>query len=257
MTIVNESAEEVSADTLHSMNVANRPANLTVSQAYNASAVDPVCDRVLYGLLAYKPQAAGRIKMALTNYLGQFNNQTDLDLYLQTYRPDATGPASNCTNVNIAGGINKQSHATPDELSAGLGREGNLDVQIMMGIAYPTPLITYSTGESLPPFHPDLFTPTNTNEPFLTWLHYMLALADLPQVISTSYGDIEHTVPPAYAQRVCEAFAQFGARGVTLIHGSGDTGVGRAGTCLSNDASPEVQGAGFAVAFPDSAAVVL
>ena len=55
LTIVNESAGEVSADTLHSMNGANRPANLTVSQACNASAVDPVCVRVLYGLLGYIP----------------------------------------------------------------------------------------------------------------------------------------------------------------------------------------------------------
>lgn len=237
VTDINQSAEEISADALHSIDLTNLPANLNISQACNASAVDPICVRLLYGTLGYTPQAVNVNRMALTNYLGQFNNQTDLDLYLQTYRPDATGPATTFENVNIAGGINKQAHATPSELSDGLGREGNLDVQIMMGIAYPTPLTTYSTGEIHPPFHPDLFTPTNTNEPFLTWLQYMLALDDLPQVISTSYGDIEHTVPPAYAQRVCQAFAQLGARGVTLIHGTGDTGVGRAGMCLSNDNS--------------------
>lgn len=251
VTSINQSAEEISVDTLQSIDLADIPANLTVSQACNASAVDPICVRVLYGTLRYKPQAAGWNKMALTNYLGEFNNQTDLDLYLKTYRPDAGNPAATFANVNIAGGINKQSHATPDELSAGLGREGNLDVQIMVGVAYPTPMITYSTGGSPPPFHVDLFTPTNTNEPFLTWLQYMLAHDDLPQVVSTSYGDIEQTVPPAYAKRVCEAFAQLGARGVTLIHGSGDTGVGRAGTCLSNDASAPPRRE-FLTSFPEA-----
>lgn len=232
---INQSAEEVSVDSLHSIDLNNIPADLTALQACNASAVDPICVRVLYGTLGYRPVAAEHNKMALTNYLRQFNNQTDLDLYLRTYRPDASGLGTTFTNVNIANGTNKQSRATPRELNAGLGREGNLDIQIMMGIAYPTPMITYSTGEIPPPFHSDLFTPINTNEPFLTWLQYMLAQETLPQVISTSYGDIEHTVPPAYAKRVCQSFAQLGARGVTLIHGSGDTGVGRAGTCLSND----------------------
>lgn len=237
VTDINQSAEKISIENLHSVDVTNIPADITVDQACNVDAVDPICVRVLYGTLAYKPQAVDRNNMALTNYLGQNNNQTDLDLYLKTYRPDAIGPATTFTNVNIANGTNKQTHATPDELKAGLGREGNLDVQIMMGIAYPTAMTTYSTGETPPPFHPDLFTPTNTNEPFLTWLHYMLAQPSLPQVISTSYGDIEQTVPPTYAKRVCQAFAQLGARGVTTIHGSGDTGVGRTGACFSNDNS--------------------
>ena len=251
VTDINQSAEEISIDDLHHLDVTSIPADISVDQACNASAVDPICVRVLYGTLAYIPRAVDRNKMALTNYLGQFNNQTDLDLYLKTYRPDATGPLANFRNVNVANGTNKQSHATLDELKAGLGREGNLDIQIMMGIAYPTPMITYSTGEIHPPFRSDLFTPTNTNEPFLTWLHYMLSLDTLPQVISTSYGDIEHTVPPAYAKRVCQSFAQLGARGVTLIHGSGDTGVGRTGLCLSNDNSKPPRRE-FLTSFPEA-----
>ena len=251
MNDINQSAEEISVDTLPSIDLANISATLTVNQACNASAIDSICVRVLYGTLGYKPQASGQNKMALTNYLGQFNNQTDLDLYLRTYRPDASGPATIFTNVNIADGVNKQAHASADELSAGLGREGNLDIQIMLGVAYPTPMITYSTGDSPPPFQADLATPNNTNEPFLTWLQYILAQEKLPQVISTSYGDIEHTVPHAYAKRVCEAFAQLGARGVTLIHGSGDNGVGGAGTCLSNDAAAP-QRREFLTSFPEA-----
>lgn len=73
---------------------------------------------------------------------------------------------------------------------------------------------------------PDAFTPTDTNEPFLTWPTAVLAQDELPQVISTSYGDIEYTVPLSYARRVCQGFAQLGAHGVTLIFGAGDLGVG-------------------------------
>jgi tripeptidyl-peptidase-1 len=54
-------------------------------------------------------------------------------------------------------------------------------------------------------------------------------------VISTSYGDDEQTVSKAYAVQVCNQFAQFGARGVSLLFSSGDYGVGPDGFCYSND----------------------
>jgi len=64
------------------------------------------------------------------------------------------------------------------------------------------------------------------NEPYLTWVNYVLSQPFLPQVISTSYADDEQTVPLDYAQRVCNSFAQLGARGHSLLFGSGDGGVG-------------------------------
>ncbi|KAF7981545.1 hypothetical protein HWV62_33141 [Athelia sp. TMB] len=44
----------------------------------------------------------------------------------------------------------------------------------------------------------------------------------------------EQSVPRDYAQRVCNSFAQLGARGVSLLFGSGDGGVG-SGECTTND----------------------
>jgi tripeptidyl-peptidase-1 len=82
---------------------------------------------------------------------------------------------------------------------------------------------------------PDLLTPTDTNEPYLDWLNYVLALNSTPQVISTSYGDDEQTVPQSYATAVCNGFAQLGARGVTLLFSSGDNGVGPKADCFTND----------------------
>ncbi len=70
-------------------------------------------------------------------------------------------------------------------------------------------------------------TPTNTNEPYLDWLNYLKGLSDdeIPQTVTTSYGDNEQTVPISYAVRVCNDFAQLGARGVSLLFSSGDGGV--------------------------------
>lgn len=96
-------------------------------------------------------------------------------------------------------------------------------------------LQAYSTGGLNPTFVPDSFTATDTDEPYLTWVNYILGTEDIPQMISTSYGDNEQTVSKAYAVQVCNQFAQFGARGVSLLFSSGDYGVGADGNCYSND----------------------
>ena len=63
----------------------------------------------------------------------------------------------------------------------------------------------------------------------------MLAQDKLPHVISSSYGEDEQTVPESYARSVCNQFAQLGARGITFLCSSGDSGVGQNGACFSND----------------------
>lgn len=109
--------------------------------------------------------------------------------------------------------------------------------QTVAGFIYPTRLTTYSTGGVSPVFVPDLQYPTNSNEPYLTWLSYVLAQPDsaIPKIITTSYADDEQTIPINYARRVCAELAQLGARGVTLLFATGDYGVGTNGTCVSND----------------------
>jgi tripeptidyl-peptidase I len=115
-------------------------------------------------------------------------------------------------------------------------REANLDAEYMIGVAYPTPLIAYHTGGRNPTYMPDILTTDNCDEPFLVWANYMAGLPDdeVPQVISTSYGDDEQTVSRAYAEATCNQFAQLGARGVSLFFSSGDFGVGTDETCISN-----------------------
>lgn len=55
-------------------------------------------------------------------------------------------------------------------------------------------------------------------------------------------------MPLDYAQSVCAAFAQLGARGTTVLFSSGDFGVG-GGDCRTNDGTNKVL---FQPAFPAS-----
>ena len=105
------------------------------------------------------------------------------------------------------------------------GGEAQLDVQYAGGLSYPVQN-TYFTTAGRPPFNPSAGTTENNSEPYLEFLQYLLLQKNPPQTISTSYGDEEQTVPIEYAKRVCGMFAQLGARGVTFLFSSGDSGVG-------------------------------
>ena len=71
---------------------------------------------------------------------------------------------------------------------------------------------------------------------------------NLPQIISSSYGDDEQTVPENYAKKVCNQFMQLGAKGVSFLCASGDNGVGATGDCFTNDGR---NAATFLPSFPD------
>ncbi|KIJ39847.1 hypothetical protein M422DRAFT_174735 [Sphaerobolus stellatus SS14] len=60
---------------------------------------------------------------------------------------------------------------------------------------------------------------------FLGWALFVLNQTTPPQVFTTSYADTESAVPVDYAKRLCNTFAQLGARGISVIFGSGDSGV--------------------------------
>ena len=171
--------------------------------------------------------------MGLCNYLNNTNKRSDTYKFLKEFRPAAAEAAHEFEIVNIANAHNDQGPYTPKQIAAFHNIEGNLDAQVMLSIGWPTPLTAFSTGGS-PPYIPDKTTPTDTNEPYLTFLNYALAQDDLPQVISTSYGDDEQTVPESYAKRACAGYAQLGARGISIIFSSGDFGVGLPHKCFSN-----------------------
>lgn len=202
------------------------PTQADLNSVCNFEGVTPLCLRTLYGTADYVPQSDAS-HVAFANYLGEVANRSDAEVFLNQFRPEAASSARDFEQISIDSG-------KIDNGTGGAGYEGNLDVQTVAGLVWPINITSYATGGS-PPFTPDINTPTNTNEPYLTWLDYVLSQDELPQTISTSYGDDEQTIPPSYAQSVCEGFAQLGLRGVSLLFSSGDNGVGPNGTCVSND----------------------
>lgn len=105
-----------------------------------------------------------------------------------------------------------------------------------MALSNNVPTTFYAT-EGLAPLVPDLDQPLleyDANEPYLDQLHYFMSLPDdeLPTVLTNSYGEDEQSLPEPYTNATCSLFAQLGARGVSVIYSSGDTGVGSA--CQTN-----------------------
>jgi tripeptidyl-peptidase-1 len=213
------------------------PAPATDLQECDPKLVTPNCLRTFYGTYNYTPKATDKQFIALNNFLEELNNRSDANIYLSKFRPDALAGAQEFKQVSIAGGTLQQERDNATQLKNQVGVEGNLDVQTMLGVAYPVPLTAYSTGGRNPTFKPDAFTTENSDEPFLVWVQYMLSLSQdqLPSVVSSSYGDDEQTIAKSYAETVCQDFAQLGARGVSLLFSSGDQGVGATGFCNTND----------------------
>lgn len=223
--------------------------NASVSDVCVADAVTPTCIRTLYETIDYQTQSEGTNSMGLCDYLNETNNRNDTYTMLAKYRPEAKEGAYQFKFDSIANGTTAQNY-TAAALQKQTGVEGNLDVQNMISVAWPTKLVAYTVGGS-PPFIPDANTRSNTNEPYLTWLSSVLSEPDeyIARVISTSYGDDEQSVPLSYATRVCKDLAQLGARGVSLFYASGDNGVGPSGKCVSNDGKNSSM---FLPAFPSS-----
>jgi tripeptidyl-peptidase I len=186
--------------------------------------ITPNCLKQMYNVGDYKPDAKSGSKIGFGSFLNETSSVEDLKLYTKKFGI----PDQSVTKTTIEGGVDDQQRESG---------EANLDAQNMVGIGHPLPVYEYITGGS-PPFVPDLDLPeggTNTNEPYLPYYQYLMGKsnAELPQAISNSYGEPEHTVPKNYAMRTCLMVAMMGVRGISVFESSGDTGIGS--NCLSND----------------------
>ncbi|KAL8669656.1 MAG: hypothetical protein Q9168_005766 [Polycauliona sp. 1 TL-2023] len=191
--------------------------------------VTPQCLRDLYNVGNYQGSAKNGNKIGVCGYLEQYARFNDYSAFTAKYAPSAA--KSNFTYELINGGLSSQNDTVDDST------EASLDVQYAYPFAYPAKAIYYSTG-GRGELVPDLDQPSpadDQNEPYLDFLHYILAKPDseLPTTLTTSYGEDEQSVPELYTNMTCSLFAQLGARGVSVIFSSGDTGPGSA--CQSND----------------------
>jgi len=79
------------------------------------------------------------------------------------------------------------------------------------------------------------------NEPFLKWLAMLgnTSDAEVPKVFSTSYGEDEVSVSAAYADRINVEFMKAGARGISLLFASGDSGAAGDHGCIGGQFVPQ------------------
>lgn len=198
----------------------------------SGSTITPECLSNLYSFSGATAYTDGL--MGIAGFLEEYPSKSDLTTFMNSYATEGNaGQTYTCTVVN--GGSCPTSPSSP-------GVEANLDVQYARAITEDIPNVFYSVGGS-PPI---VGSGTNTNEPYLEFLDYLLGLSSsaLPNTISISYGDDESTVPLDYADNVCNLFSQLGARGVSVLVASGDSGVGT--TCETGSTKT------FTTSFPAS-----
>ncbi|EON68558.1 hypothetical protein W97_07816 [Coniosporium apollinis CBS 100218] len=204
--------------------------------------ITPSCLRELYNIKGFRVNSAKGGFIGVSGFLDQYARYADLDVFLDEYAPWVQNGTFTHTFLN--GSVMEQN-------STNSSIEANLDIQYTASLSYPLRNHFYSTpgrGELVP----DLDQPTqsdNLNEPYLEFFTYLLSLPDgqLPQTLTTSYGENEQSVPEPYARRVCDMAGQLGLRGVSVIFASGDSGVGSA--CRTNDGTNATR---FMPVFPAS-----
>ncbi|USP78331.1 Tripeptidyl-peptidase SED2 [Curvularia clavata] len=201
------------------------------SLAVNATCdrrINPDCLAELYNYKDYKPSDVN-ITIGVSGFLEQYARFADLEQFITMFAPKAAGSTFAVTQVN-AGPFDQNS--TADSV------EANLDIQYTAGLVAPSIATRFFTTPGRGLLVPDLDQPTqadNNNEPYLDYFTYLVGLEDgeLPEVLTTSYGENEQSVPAEYAKKVCDLIGQLGTRGVSVIFSSGDTGPGSA--CQTND----------------------
>ncbi|KAI1912263.1 vesicle formation at the endoplasmic reticulum [Ophidiomyces ophidiicola] len=189
--------------------------------------ITPACLRDLYKMGNSRSTPDDRNKIGISGYLEQYARHGDFARFLELYAPEFKGTKFDVESIH--GGENPQNSSL-DSI------EASLDVDYAIGLSGAKSVYYTTAGRG--PLIPDLDQPhanMSSNEPYLDQLHYLLALPDnkLPSVLSTSYGENEQSVPQKYTDATCNLFARLGARGVSVIFSSGDTGVGSA--CQTND----------------------
>ncbi|KAI0430484.1 tripeptidyl-peptidase [Xylaria sp. FL1042] len=208
--------------------IANVESTGDVAADCNTSQITPACLKSLYNI-QYTPSASGNL-VAFASYLEEYARYTDLASFERSWLPSAVG--QNFTVQLVNGGLNNQNSNSDSG-------EANLDIQYILGVSAPIPILEYSTG-GRGPLVPTQDEPgPSSNEPYLEFLTWLLDQddADLPQTISTSYGEEEQSVPSDYAIKVCNMFMQLGARGVSVLFSSGDSGPGGSCTRVTDGAA--------------------
>jgi len=165
--------------------------------------VDPDFLHALYQVPEIDDNVPGNLQ-AVVSFIQQFYKPSDLDEFQNLFAKANKGR-------KILKQIGKNDPTNP-------GLEATLDVQYLTGVATKVDTWVWYNGNEL--------------TPFLSWLLEVSNTTDIPHLFSISYGDYENGVSRAYGERVNTELAKLGARGVSVMVASGDSGAG--GNCTSS-----------------------
>jgi tripeptidyl-peptidase I len=90
----------------------------------------------LYGTFNYTLRAPRGNEIGLNNFLGERTIRSDTQIFLEKFRPEAAAAAYDFTQISVAGGTLQQ---TLDPKLV----EGNLDIQTIIGMTWPTPVTSF------------------------------------------------------------------------------------------------------------------
>ncbi|KAF3916847.1 Aorsin [Dactylellina cionopaga] len=174
----------------------------------NSSATTPARLAELYGYIDYAPLDAKSNKIGVLGFQKQIAQESDLVLFLAAYAPEKKNGTFTCVAAPKGKCHQRDTYTgDPKDIKSG---EANLDIQYTVSGSYPYDNIFYQFGGVS-----DMKT-----------LNYLLALDSLPQTLSISWGIEERFTSKRQAKKICNKYAQLGARGVSVLVASGDDGVG-------------------------------
>lgn len=174
--------------------------------------ITPACQKELYNVGNYTPEASlgGRIGFVTLSDL--FTIYDDLFMFEELFNITK----QNITTIRIDGASNNQT-------AGGYHYEGNLDADVIIGMAHPIPVLEFNIKT-----YPDSLNLTDGDywHKIFSYFHTQPNWK-LPQVISISYyTEDEEEIPLQYAKYICNLIGILGLRGITVMGCTGDLGLG-------------------------------
>ncbi|KAI0644613.1 family S53 protease-like protein [Trametes meyenii] len=170
--------------------------------------ITPKCLQSIYNIPS-APTFSNSSDIVVASFAGEAATSQDLQTFLAQFRPDIKKKALSQSTFSVKsldGGATNFSSGTT---------EASLDIQYTAGVATNVPTTFISVGSNT----------TDGIAGFLDIINSLLAQDEVPSVLTTSFGFNEKDIPAGVGRNLCNAYAQLGARGTTVLFGSGDGGV--------------------------------
>ncbi|KAI9067832.1 subtilisin-like protein [Trametes sanguinea] len=190
-----------------------------------AQAISPACLQAIYNIPATPATNPGN-SLGVSGFDNEVANPDDLKDFLSQARPDITNGTFAVQSID--GGTDDGQGTT----------EASLDIQYTVGVATNVPVTFITVGPN---------TNDGALDGFLDIITTLTKQDNPPLVLTTSFGFDETPFSeqaPELAETLCNAYAQLGARGTSILFASGDGGVS------GSQADDSCDGSAFIPTFP-------